>query len=70
MKDIIVSLSPEVASKTGDALLQVIDQEVADFSRFMEGLGDWKFQGALLKQERVLLKTYLVQKLRGRVDGP
>lgn len=70
MKEIRLMLDPELGEVSPEKVLELLDEEVKQFERFMQSQAvDWKVRGELLPQERVLLKTYLVQKLRGRVDG-
>lgn len=69
MADIDMKLDPKYDGKTKEELLAVFDQEVERFSKFMETISDSRIQGGLLPPERVLLKTYLVHKFRGRIDG-
>ena len=69
MKDVIVRFADEHVGKTKEQLSALLDQELEDFSKFMATLGDWKSAGALTPEERALVKTYLVQKVNGRLDG-
>ena len=47
--------------------LKVIDAEVEKFSNFMAALEDPRARGALNNPEKALLRTFLVQKLRGKI---
>jgi hypothetical protein len=69
MADIDLKLDPKFDGKSKEEILSVFDQEVERFSKFMETIGDGRIQGGLLPPERVLLKTYLVHKFRGRLNG-
>lgn len=69
MKDIIVRFSDEHAAKGKEELSALLDVEVEDFSKFMSTIGDWKSVGPLAPSERALIKTYLVQKVTGKIDG-
>ncbi len=69
MKDIIVRVSEDHSGKTKEELLALFDKEIDDFSEFMSTIGDWKSVGALNPLERVLIKTYLVHKVNGKIDG-
>jgi hypothetical protein len=69
MKDLIVRFSEEHAAKGKEELSLLLDSEIEDFSRFMATIGDWRVAGPLTKMERALVKTYLVQKLTGKIDG-
>ncbi len=52
-----------------EKLSTLFDQEIEDFSKFMSTIGDWRSVGPLSSPERALIKTYLVQKLTGKIDG-
>lgn len=47
--------------------LELVNAEVEKFSEFMATLEDWRARGALNNPEKALLRTYLVQKLQGRI---
>lgn len=49
---------------------KILDREVERFSNFMANLGDWRGSGALSNPEKMLLKTYLIQKYRSRFEAP
>ena len=68
MPDLLLQLAPEHQSKSKEELSILFDQEVDRFSRYMATMGDWKAAGPLLPLERVLIKTYLVQKYTGKLD--
>ncbi len=57
-------LGTDDRSKRGAAL----DDEVERFSKWMAKLEDPRARGALNNPERALLKTYLIQKLNGRLE--
>lgn len=69
MADVILKLGDEHAGKTKEEILNLFEQEVDRFSAFMASLGDSRVSGHLIKQERHLLKTYLVQKFTGKIEG-
>lgn len=50
-------------------LNKVFEAEVDDFSKWMEGIPDYRKQGALTLAERALLKTYLKNKFSGNIDS-
>lgn len=50
-----------------EAALKEIDAEVEKFSNFMSTLEDARARGALNNPEKALLRTFLVQKLRGKL---
>ena len=52
-----------------EKISSLLDQEIEDFSNFMATIGDWRAVGPLSPPERALIKTYLVQKLTGKIDG-
>lgn len=69
MKQVIVELAEELRGRTKEEQLQILDEEVTRFSRFMADFpDDPRARGGLIPAERVLLKTYLISKLRGRLD--
>lgn len=57
--------SPTVVER--DEMLKEIEAEVEKFSDFMASLEDWRARGALNSPEKALLRTYLVQKLQGKI---
>lgn len=69
MKDVIVRFSEVHDGKSKEELLALLDHEVDDFSQFMSTLGDWRSVGPLNPPERALIKTYLVHKITGKIDG-
>lgn len=69
MKDVVVRFTDEHAGKSKEELSTLLDREVEDFSKFMSTIGDWKSVGPLSPPERALIKTYLVQKLTGKIEG-
>lgn len=66
MKDVIVSLSDQFKDKTKEEKSDLLEKEIDSFSSFMAQLPNEWFKGSLIKQERVLLKSYLVFKLSGK----
>lgn len=69
MSALTLTLSTEHAGKTKEEISLLLDQEVENFSNYMANIGDWKSVGALSNAERALVKTYLVQKLTGKLEG-
>lgn len=57
--------SPVLVEK--DEMLKEIEVEVEKFSNYMASLEDWRARGALNSPEKALLRTYLVQKLQGKI---
>lgn len=62
-----VQVVTKVESK--EDLLKLFEQEVEDFSQWMEKNPRVMQQGALTRPERVLLLTYLMQKHAGNIDA-
>jgi predicted acetyltransferase len=62
-----LKLTPEDEGKTKEEISALMDIEVEKFSEWMENLSDWRAKGALSKPEKALVKTYLVQKLQGKI---
>lgn len=69
MKDVVVGFDPKHDGKDKDHLSKVLDQEIDHFNHFMATFPDFRAQGPLLPQEKFLLKTYLVHKINGKIDG-
>lgn len=69
MADLTLQLSDEHRAKAPEEVLKLFDEEIEKFSKYMTTIGDWRSVGALNAQERALLKSYLVHKHRGHVDG-
>lgn len=69
MSVLTLALDKEHADKTKEEISLLLDQEIDTFSNFMANIGDWKSVGALSNAERALIKTYLVQKLTGKLEG-
>lgn len=67
--DVILKLADGIASKSKEEQSKVLDEEVERFSQWLSNLPDKMVSGALNDPERALIKTYLVQKLRGALDG-
>ena len=43
----------------------LLDQEIEEFSSWMANIPDIRARGPLMNGEKALLKTYLIQKLKG-----
>jgi hypothetical protein len=69
MTEITLTLDPAIESKGQEEILAAMEREVEIFSTFMENLADWRAKGALSAPEKTLIKTYLVHKFRGRING-
>lgn len=69
MAGVLVQFAPEFLGKPRDELEKILDREVQDFSDFMKTIADPVGAGPLMPLERALIKTYLVHKIRGRVDN-
>lgn len=52
---------------TKEELLAEVEAETEKFSTFMATLEDWRARGALNSPEKALIRTYLVQKLQGKI---
>lgn len=61
------ALKEEHQGKSQEEQSALLDLEVENLSKFFETLDDFRARGALNKMERALVKTYMVQKLTGRV---
>lgn len=48
---------------------KVLDEEVEAYSQWLSALPDSRVSGALNSGERALIKTYLIQKLTGKLGG-
>lgn len=64
MKEIQIT----VPEDTKEQLNDLFDKEVEQFSRWMANMADPLARGPLIAPEKALIKTYLVQKLRGQID--
>lgn len=69
MPDLKLILDEQHSGKAKEEVLTLLDAEVDRFSTWMAALPDTRARGALSNPERALLKTYLVQKLTGKIDG-
>lgn len=52
-----------------EELSKLFDEEVEKFDREMAKLSPDRGGGPLSKIEKMLIKTYLIQKVTGRIDG-
>lgn len=55
-------------AKDQQAQLEAVDREVERYSKWLTELKDSRASGALNSAEKALIKTYLVQKLHGKID--
>ena len=69
MPDIILKFSEELESKSKEEKIDLFEKEVDRFSLWISNLQDQRVNGPLSKSERALVKTYLVQKYLGKIDG-
>ena len=53
--------------KTQEDILIEVNQEVEKFSEWLSNLDDIRAKGALNNPEKALVRTYLMQKLQGRL---
>jgi hypothetical protein len=60
-----ISLS-DASLTTQEQVVPVIEAEVDNFSKFMAAQADPRYAGPLNNMERMLIKSYLVQKVRGK----
>ena len=67
MTDLELVLAVEHRGKTKDDLSLLLDLEIERFSNWMANLSDWRAAGALSRPEKALLKTYLVNKVTGKL---
>lgn len=65
MAHLTLEFKPEARDLTKDAQSKLLDEEIDAFSKFMEGLNDFKASGPLLPMERAIIKTYMIWKLKG-----
>lgn len=65
MTALTLQLPSDTAAGTKEEISKLLDTEIDKFSEYMCNIGDWKTAGPLLPQERALIKTYLVQKVKG-----
>lgn len=68
MPDLTLALVPEHQGKPKEQLLEILDREVERYSKWLAALPDERARGALSNPERALIKTFLVQKLTGKID--
>ena len=66
--DVILTWSKDLESQSKDSQSAALDREVERFSQWLSELPDSRVSGALNNAEKALLKTYLVQKLSGKLD--
>ncbi len=67
--DVTLNVADEHRGKSRAELSELFDQEVERFSKYMATLGDWKSVGPLNPAEKMLIKTFLVQKYTGKLDS-
>lgn len=66
--DIKMSWAEGLEDKDKQVQNAALDKEVERFSQWMATLADERARGALNNPEKALIKTYLVQKLSGKID--
>lgn len=64
-----LKMSWVIEGKSREAQNEALDREVERFSHWMATLADERARGALNNPEKAIIKTYLVQKLGGKLDG-
>jgi hypothetical protein len=64
---VIFAMKEEHAGKTKEEQSALLDLEVQAFSDWFATLSPSQGGGVLTKAERMLVKTYMVQKLSGRI---
>lgn len=68
MKNVMLKIDGVVGGPDTDVkteLNAIFDQEVEEFSTWMANIPDVRARGPLMNGEKALLKTYLIQKLKG-----
>lgn len=63
----IVTVLSNPALTTQEEVLPVVNEEIENFSKFLASQTDIRYGGPLNNMEKVLLRSYLVQKLRGKL---
>jgi hypothetical protein len=64
----MVSLTIENSDKKSkEELLEEVNVEVEKFSNFLASLDDWRARGAMNNPEKALVRTYLLQKMQGKL---
>ncbi len=66
--DIQMSWSNGLGSKSFKEQSDALDREVERYSKWISNLSDSRVSGPLNNPERALIKTYLIQKLTGKLD--
>jgi hypothetical protein len=66
--DVKMTWAEGLESKDKAAQNEALDREVERYSKWLEVLPDERARGKLSNPEKALIKTYLVQKLSGKID--
>ncbi len=66
--DIEMKWSEDLKDKDREAQNAALDREVERYSKWLANMPDERAKGALNNPEKALIKTYLVQKLAGRLE--
>lgn len=66
--DVVVSLTHDLMNQPKEVQVAAVDKEIERFSVWMTKLSHPENE-PLNKSERALLRTYLMQKLHGRIDS-
>lgn len=66
--DIKMSWADGLETVDKQAQNEALDREVERYSQWLSKLPDSRASGALNNPEKALIKTYLVQKLTGKID--
>lgn len=64
-----VEITPEAVSKSKEELSALFDQEVEEFSSYLTTLTDPRANDPLTKQEKMLVKTFLISLHKRQVGG-
>lgn len=66
--DVEMRWAQQHTGKSQEEQMSLLDAEVERYSKWLAALPDSRASGALNPPERALIKTYLVQKLHGKID--
>lgn len=66
--DVKMAWAEDLETKDKTAQNEALDREVERYSKWLTQLPDTRASGPLCGPERALIKTYLVQKLSGKID--
>jgi hypothetical protein len=66
--DVKMTWGEGLEAKDKTAQNEALDREVERYSKWLSQLTDTRASGPLCDPEKALIKTYLVQKLNGKID--